>query len=69
MSVPRIEAVDLGGNCGLWEQVHVEVRPGQSLSCPTVPRAGLETYLEVWEDFLGRQGLGVAHRGGKDTDS
>ena len=38
----------------------------QSLSYPTVPTAGPQTYLEVLEDLLGRWRLSVAHLGGKD---
>ena len=34
MSVPTIEAVDFGGNCGLWGKVHAVVGRGQSLSWP-----------------------------------
>ena len=30
---------------------------------------GPETYLEVLEGLLGRQGLALAQRGGKDTES
>ena len=30
---------------------------------PTMPTAGPETYLEVLEDFLGSQGLALAHWG------
>ena len=43
--------------------------PGQSLSCPTVPTMGPETYLEVLESLQGRQRLAVAPGVGKDTDS
>ena len=31
-------------------------------------RVGSESYLEHLEGILGRQGLDVAHHGGKDTD-
>ena len=34
-----------------------------------MPTAGPETYLEILEDFLGRQGLAVAHCGDKDKDT
>lgn len=42
---------------------------GQSLSCPTVPLVGPETYLEILEGLLEKWSLGVSHWGDKDTDS
>ena len=65
------EAVDFGdcGQCGLWRKVHTGIRPGQRRSWPYSATAGPGTYLEVLEDFRGRQRLSVAHCGGKDTDS
>ena len=34
-----------------------------------MPTVGPETYLEVLDSLLGRQGLAVTHCGGKDTES
>ena len=40
MSVPTIEAADFGNNYGLWGQVHMGVRPDQSLSWPHNAHSG-----------------------------
>ena len=69
MSAPITEtglalvAVDFGGKY-TQELGQVRVWAG-----PIVPTAGPETYLEVLEGLLERQGWAVAHCGGKDTDS
>ena len=58
-----LEAVDLGDK-GTKEFDHISI-----WAAPTVPTVGPETYLEVLEGLLGRQGMAVTHCGGKDTDS
>lgn len=58
-----LAAVDFGGKFTTGDG------QGQSLSCPTVPLVGPETYPEILEGLLEKWRLVVAHCGDRDIDS
>ena len=49
-----LEGVAFGSSCGLWSKYKLECGQVWAWADPTVPRAGLETFLEILEVFLMR---------------
>lgn len=62
------EAMDLGAIVVFGSKIQAGVKSDLNLSWPTAPTSCLETFLEIWEDFLSRQ-IGWSSLCSEDTDN